>query len=85
MVGINKLLVRISNREDPDQTASIYLLRKQSEQWFCAVCLGLLDMQLAIKILEHIPYLIYFNKCSLSNYRFLCIKLFFKIYTYAYT
>ena len=45
------MLVRIANREDPDQTAS----------WVFAVCLGLFDMQLVFKILEHskfLPYLL---------------------------
>ena len=37
--GIHKMLVRIANREDPDQTASSEL--SSSLIWACTVCLGL--------------------------------------------
>ena len=43
-VGIHKMLVRIANRKDPDQSLI----------WVCAVCLGLFGGQLVFKILEHI-------------------------------
>ena len=38
------MLVRIANRENHDQN------------WVHTVCLGLFDLQLAFKILEHLPY-----------------------------
>ena len=44
---IHKMLVRVANREDPDQTSLI---------WVCTVCLGLFGRQLKFKILEHLPY-----------------------------
>ena len=42
VAGIHKMLVRIANREDSDQTAS-------------AVCLDLFARQLVFEILEHLP------------------------------
>ena len=42
--GNHKMLVRIANRKDPDQTA---------------VCLGLFSRQLVFEILEHLPYKIF--------------------------
>ena len=45
--GIHIMLIRIANREDPDQTASI---------WVCAICLGLVGRQLVLEILEHLLY-----------------------------
>ena len=48
MAGIHKMLVRIANREDPDQT----VLQKQSD--LCIVCLCLFDRHLVFKILEHL-------------------------------
>ena len=45
---INKMLVRIANREDPDLTA---FHQKQSDQ-VCAVCLGLFGRGLVFDILE---------------------------------
>ena len=48
--GYHKMLVRIVNREDPDQTAS-----KSSLLRVCPVCLGLYDLQLVLEILEHLP------------------------------
>ena len=47
--GIHKTLVRIANREDPDQTAP-----KSSLLRVCPVCLGLYDLQLVFEILEHL-------------------------------
>ena len=38
-------VVRIANREGPDQTSS---------SGVCAVCLGLLDWQLVLEIFEHL-------------------------------
>ena len=36
--GIHKMLVRIANRQDPDQTASVrLLLKKQSDLGLCCV------------------------------------------------
>ena len=48
------MLVRIANREDPDQTASW----RSSLNWVCSGCLGLFGRQLHVvfKILEHLPY-----------------------------
>ena len=48
--GIHKMLVRMANREDPDQTASseAVLIR------VCAVCLGICGRQLMFQILEPI-------------------------------
>ena len=51
--GIHKIRVKIANREDPDQTASL----EASLIWVCSVCLGLFDRQLVFGILEHIPYM----------------------------
>ena len=45
--GFHKMLVRIANRQDPDQTASV---------WDCVVCLGVFGRQLVFKISEHLPY-----------------------------
>ena len=42
--GIHKMLIRIANREDPDQRGSSLI-------WVCTVCLGLFGKQLE---LEHI-------------------------------
>ena len=42
--GIHKMLVRIANREDPDQTLI----------WVCTVSLGISGMQLVFAILEHL-------------------------------
>ena len=44
------MLVRIANREDPDQTASL----RSSLIWVCTVCLGLIGRRLAFGILEHL-------------------------------
>ena len=41
----HKMLVRIANREDPDQTAI----------WVCTVCPCLFGRQLVFKILEQLP------------------------------
>ena len=41
------MCIGIANREDPDQTASI---------WVCPVCLGLFSRQLVFKILEQLLY-----------------------------
>ena len=46
---IHKMLVRIANREDPDQTASSLI-------WVCTVCLGLFDEQLVFEILDPLQY-----------------------------
>ena len=46
--NIHKMLVRIANGEDPDQTAS--------SEWVCAVCIGLFGKQLVFEILKHLPY-----------------------------
>ena len=43
------MLVRIANREDPDQTASL-----EDLIWDCTVCLGLFGRQLFSEILEHL-------------------------------
>ena len=43
------MLARISNRDDPDQTAS------SSPIWICAVCLGLFGGHLVFKNLEQLP------------------------------
>ena len=43
--GINKMHVRIANREDPDQTALV-----------CGVCLSLFASELVFEILEHQLY-----------------------------
>ena len=43
--GIHKTVVRIANREDPDQTAS--------REAICTVCLGPFGRQLVFDILEH--------------------------------
>ena len=54
------MLVRIINREDPDQTVSSEaVFFKSSLIWVCLfvpVCLGLFGRQLVFKILEHLPY-----------------------------
>ena len=42
--GIHNTPVRIANREEPDQTASL--------NWVCTVCLDLLDRQLVFEFLE---------------------------------
>ena len=44
MAGIHKMLYRIANREDPDQTAY-------------AVCLVLFGRQLVFHVLGHLPYM----------------------------
>ena len=53
----------LSNREDPDQTAS-------SEAvwfwWACTVCLGLFDRQLFFEFLKHLVYTFYFSLFRLS-------------------
>ena len=46
---IHELLVRIANREDPDQTLASATV--------CTVCLCLFGRQLVFKILEHLSYL----------------------------
>ena len=43
--GIHKMLLRIANREDSDQTAS--------EVWVCTVFLSLFGRQLDVKILQY--------------------------------
>ena len=55
--GIHKMLVRIENREDPDQTEVI---------WVCNVCLSLFDRQLVLNFLE---YLLCINECFPSAVR----------------
>ena len=45
--GTGKRLVRIANRENPDQTAS--------SEAVCHVCLGFCGRQILLKILEHLP------------------------------
>ena len=48
--GVHKMLVRIANREDPDQTAS----QKQSD--LCLHCLSRLSgSQLVFLVLENLP------------------------------
>ena len=47
--GIHKMLIRIVNEGDPDQTASLQLFRS-SLIWVCTVCLGLFDRQLMLEI-----------------------------------
>ena len=47
--GIQIMLVRIADREDPDQTAS---------GWVCFVCLGRFGRQLVFEIVEHKPYIL---------------------------
>ena len=42
--GIRKMLFRIANREDPDQTATLV----------CTVCLSIFGSQLVLEILEHL-------------------------------
>ena len=46
-VAIRKMLVRIANREDPDQM-------KQSDLGLPTICLGLFGRQLVFKILDHL-------------------------------
>ena len=41
------MLVRIANREEPDQTTS--------SEAVCTVCLGPFDRQLVFEILDHLP------------------------------
>ena len=48
--GIHKMLVRIANREDPDQTAS--------EEAVCSIC-QCPFLQLVFKIFQHLLYLLY--------------------------
>ena len=47
------MLVRIANREDPDQTASSEAVWSGSAPF----CLGILGRQLVLQILEHLQYL----------------------------
>ena len=47
---IHKIVVKVANREDPDQTAST----ESSLIWVCTVCLGLLGWQLVFDISEHL-------------------------------
>ena len=49
--GIHKFLVRVADREDPDQTASPV---QSSLIWVCPVCLGLFCRRLVFEILEHL-------------------------------
>ena len=61
------MLVRIANREDPDQTASDPGLHCLSRSCFfrsslirvCIVCQGLLGKKQVFEILEHLPFLHY--------------------------
>ena len=53
------MLVRIANREDPDQTEACFSLI-----WVCAVCLGLFGGQLLFEFLEHLPFLF---PCTISH------------------
>ena len=53
--GVNKMLVRIANREDPDQTASSEAVWSGSALFVRAFC----HRQLVFAILEHLPYMIY--------------------------
>ena len=50
--GIHKILVRIANREDPDQTASYEAVLSGSALFVQA----LFDWQIEFGILEHLPY-----------------------------
>ena len=54
--GIYKALVRITNREDPDQTASSKTdcFLRSSLIWVCTVYLGHIGRQLVFKILEYV-------------------------------
>ena len=49
--NLKKMLVKIINREDPDQSASL------EAAWLLSgtVCLGLFGRQLVFEILEHLP------------------------------
>ena len=53
--GTHKMLVKIANREEPDQTASsearLLIFRNSL---ICTVCLGLFGRQLVFEILEHL-------------------------------
>ena len=49
--GFHKMFVRISNREDPDQTDCFF---SSSLTWACTVCLGIFSRQLASEIFEHL-------------------------------
>ena len=48
--GIHKMLVRIANREDPDQTASSEAVGSGPALF----CLGFFGRQLILQILEHL-------------------------------
>ena len=50
--GIQIMLVRIADREDPDQTAS------SEAGWVCIVCLGRFGWQLVFEIVELKPYIL---------------------------
>ena len=54
--------VRIANREDPDQTASLSLV------WICIVCLGCFG-RLVFKILEHLPYITFITKKMVCSHK----------------
>ena len=58
MAGIHKTLVRIANREDPDQTASKV----------CTVFLGFFGGHLVFEILKHLLYA-YWKIVILGGYR----------------
>ena len=51
-IEIHKMLDRMINREDPDQTAPF----RSSMISVCAVCFGLFSRQLVFEILEHLLY-----------------------------
>ena len=60
--GIHKTLVRIANREDPDQTAS------SEAVW--SVCLGLFDRQQVFEILEHFLYIKLLDQAVTLRYEY---------------
>ena len=69
------MLVRIANREDPDQIAS--LVFRSSLTWVCTVCLDLFDRQQVFEILENLLYCLFViqlyhwtgsKDCQIVNY-----------------
>ena len=49
--GSHQMIVRIADREDPDQIASSV---RSSLIWVCIICLGFVGRQLVFKILVHL-------------------------------